>query len=144
MNMIVEHCSLAVFACCTSNCSACLVSILCDFSVLGNKCRNFWFFEAFIAKLKHKFFLLKSKVSSSQIYNALAYVWYLSPNIILSALFCILSKSVLFSSVRELCQTVADCSSKLLMYKMYMSFSSYKLVPKLATFLSSCIRAFAF
>ena len=34
---------------------------------------------------------------------------YLSPRMSLTAVFCILSRSFLFSSVSELCQTVADC-----------------------------------
>ena len=69
---------------------------------------------------------------------------YFSFKIIFKADFCTLSKSFLLSSVRELCQTVAECSNWLLTNRIYIFLSSAMLVPKLATFLSNSMRAFAF
>ena len=62
---------------------------------------------------------------------------------IFSAVFWTLSRSLMFCWLKLLCQTVADCSSKLLTNKMYISFISLTDAPKLATLLKICILAFA-
>ena len=58
---------------------------------------------AFLAKFKHDFSRRFSNVSSSSMSNAIWYDLYLKPRIILSTVFCTLSRSSLFSTVIELC-----------------------------------------
>ena len=116
-----------------------LLFILWVLELRGNICCIFLFLKHFWAKVRHSCFLLSCNVSRSKIYSAFLYSQYFSPRITLIALFWTLSRSPESSAVRELCQTVADCSSRLLMNNMYTSLSSPIEVPKLATFLSSSI-----
>ena len=93
----------SVFAFKTLNFEGLLVFILCIFSLNGNMFLHFGCLLAFLAKFKHNFSRRFSNVSSSSMSNAFWYDLYLKPRIILSTVFCTLSRSSLFSTVIELC-----------------------------------------
>ena len=92
------------------------------------------FFTHFLAKSRHSCSLLDFRVWSPSWAKPISYPLNFSCIIILIADFCTLSRSLVFSSVRLLCQTVADYS------RMLLPSAG---VPKLATFLNNCNLAFS-
>ena len=141
MNISGESFNLSVNACWTLYFPGFLVSISCVFSFRGNICFIFGCLALLFAIVKNSFSLRASKVSRSRMFNAFS---YFSPNITFSALFWTRSRSLLFSWVMEESYTVADCSKILLTNNMYIFFSSWISLQKLATLLNSSILAFAF
>ena len=144
MKIIGDFLSLSVLANWTLNVSGFLVCIICFFRFLGNISTVLGFLVHFIANCRHNSSLLSSSVRRSNFFKAFLYPWYFSLSIILHADFCTLSRSWIFSLDRELCQTVADCSSRLLIKRMYTVFKSSRGAPNPATFLRSSILALAF
>ena len=104
MYIIEDFFSLSLCACCTIYFSWCLVSISCSLIFSGNRCFILGCFDALIANLRHNCSLLAFNVSRLSVFSAFSYVLYLWSRIILKAVFCTLSKSFLFFSVRKLCQ----------------------------------------
>ena len=102
----------------TLNFSIFLNFILWLFSFSGKLCLNFGCIADFFAKFKHSDLLLSLRLCKFNMFNAFVYDLYRLPKIILNAVFWTLSKSLVLSFVSELCQTVADCSSKLRMNRI--------------------------
>ena len=127
MYMTDDFLNLSVCASVTLNFSVFLVFIWCNLSFFGKRCLNFGWLDDFFAKFMHNLSLLSSKLSRSRISSACSYDLYLESRMILKAVFCTLSKSVLFSSDNELCHTVADCSRRLLNWLFNWSFGKHTL-----------------
>ena len=144
MWMIGESFRRFVLACCIWYFSVFRVCIWCCFSCRGNQFFSLGCFKQFLANFRQRYSLLSCKVDNSSNDKAWVYVLYLLPSIIFNAVFWTLSRSSVFSTVRPLCHTVAECSNWLLTKSMYICFKSSIGAPKLATLLRSYIRAFAF
>ena len=97
--------------------------MLCSFWFFSNIILPF--FTLFCAKLRHSFCLLF--VSVLRLRSGCNQCIYFF-NMIFRALFCTLSKSSIFCSVRLACQTIELCSRMLLRYAIYIWISDLPLV----------------
>ena len=108
--IILPSFSQFVFANITSYFSLFLVCILWSLSFKGKRSFSFSFFIPDWANFKLRWFFLISKKSRFNILKASSYFFYFSFKNSFAKVFCVRSKSSLFSCVSELFHTAQDCS----------------------------------